>query len=413
MHGRRPRSRRGIAWRPASHGDHLWTDGCARCVALDGPWTLAAVRMALPLRSRLQRDAGPRAAGVRRDPRARGARGRRFRLAVRSPAEPVGGGRGGGIRRRDRLRGAAWNRRTGGARVARKQLGPRGVYLAEEQSSRRGARAGHHRDELLSNGHNDVPAQRAGASTSRLSTATAGWSTQLQELLGSRGASPLREPGRLPEVVRGLRRVGVRYVLLHEATFRGSATAAADCCRDAGRHRPDRRSSRVAGHLGVAFERHRSASAGAGGPDLPRSEDIRPARVASRTAPAACVRRRSRHTVDDRRASGRHRVARDPLAAPVRCAPRLRSLAPGRSSSTILNNSASTRSTRRASLSRCSTIASLIGIWSQWHSTTCIRQSPWTCLETKRVTLRIQQTGRGANWWSIYELKIWEQKEER
>jgi hypothetical protein len=29
------------------------------------------------------------------------------------------------------------------------------------------------------------------------------------------------------------------------------------------------------------------------------------------------------------------------------------------------------------------------------------------------VVLRIQQTGRGANWWSIYELKLWEQKEER
>ena len=27
------------------------------------------------------------------------------------------------------------------------------------------------------------------------------------------------------------------------------------------------------------------------------------------------------------------------------------------------------------------------------------------------VVLRIQQTGRGANWWSIYELKLWEQKE--
>jgi hypothetical protein len=29
------------------------------------------------------------------------------------------------------------------------------------------------------------------------------------------------------------------------------------------------------------------------------------------------------------------------------------------------------------------------------------------------VVLRIQQTGRGADWWSIYELKLWEQKEER
>jgi len=45
-----------------------------------------------------------------------------------------------------------------------------------------------------------------------------GWSTQLQELLGAR-RSPLHEPGHVAEVVRGLRRAGVRYVLLHEATF--------------------------------------------------------------------------------------------------------------------------------------------------------------------------------------------------
>jgi len=45
-----------------------------------------------------------------------------------------------------------------------------------------------------------------------------GWSTQLQELLGVR-ESPLREPGGLPQVLRGLRRAGVRYVLVHEATF--------------------------------------------------------------------------------------------------------------------------------------------------------------------------------------------------
>jgi len=29
----------------------------------------------------------------------------------------------------------------------------------------------------------------------------------------------------------------------------------------------------------------------------------------------------------------------------------------------------------------------------------------------RTVTLRLQQTGRGASWWSIHELKIWEQKE--
>jgi hypothetical protein len=31
----------------------------------------------------------------------------------------------------------------------------------------------------------------------------------------------------------------------------------------------------------------------------------------------------------------------------------------------------------------------------------------------RTVSLRIQQTGQGASWWSIHELKIWEQKEER
>ena len=46
----------------------------------------------------------------------------------------------------------------------------------------------------------------------------AGWKSNLQELLGGT-ASPLREPGHVADVVRGLRRIGVRYVLLHERTF--------------------------------------------------------------------------------------------------------------------------------------------------------------------------------------------------
>src|SRR5580765_6509311 len=45
-----------------------------------------------------------------------------------------------------------------------------------------------------------------------------GWSTSLQEMLGAR-TSPLHEPGHIPEVVRGLRWAGVRYILLHQATF--------------------------------------------------------------------------------------------------------------------------------------------------------------------------------------------------
>jgi hypothetical protein len=45
-----------------------------------------------------------------------------------------------------------------------------------------------------------------------------GWKSMLQELLGS-PASPLRDPAQVPQTLRGLRAIGVRYVLLHERTF--------------------------------------------------------------------------------------------------------------------------------------------------------------------------------------------------
>jgi len=45
-----------------------------------------------------------------------------------------------------------------------------------------------------------------------------GWKSTLQELFGSY-ASPLREPGLAADALRGLRAIGVRYVLVHAATF--------------------------------------------------------------------------------------------------------------------------------------------------------------------------------------------------
>jgi hypothetical protein len=48
----------------------------------------------------------------------------------------------------------------------------------------------------------------------------AGWPSQLQEFLGD-GMSPIHEPGHIADVLRGLRAIGVRYVLLHESTFAG------------------------------------------------------------------------------------------------------------------------------------------------------------------------------------------------
>jgi hypothetical protein len=51
-----------------------------------------------------------------------------------------------------------------------------------------------------------------------------GWKSMLEELLGSPG-SPLREPGMMAGTLRGLRAIGVRYVLLHERTFDDPAEA--------------------------------------------------------------------------------------------------------------------------------------------------------------------------------------------
>ncbi len=61
-----------------------------------------------------------------------------------------------------------------------------------------------------------------------------GFKSALQEWLGG-PASPLYEPGQLAETLTGLRAIGVRYVLLHDATFKspGDATKLADRIRSA------------------------------------------------------------------------------------------------------------------------------------------------------------------------------------
>jgi len=46
----------------------------------------------------------------------------------------------------------------------------------------------------------------------------AGWKSMLQELLGG-SASPLKDSARIPDMLRGLRAIGVRYVMVHDDTF--------------------------------------------------------------------------------------------------------------------------------------------------------------------------------------------------
>jgi hypothetical protein len=51
-----------------------------------------------------------------------------------------------------------------------------------------------------------------------------GWGSGLQDLLGD-PVSPLREPEHVGDVLKGLRAIGVRYVMLHERTFRNTGDA--------------------------------------------------------------------------------------------------------------------------------------------------------------------------------------------
>jgi hypothetical protein len=51
-----------------------------------------------------------------------------------------------------------------------------------------------------------------------------GWKSLLQEWLGG-AASPLADSQQVPDAFRGLRAIGVRYVLLHDATFASAADA--------------------------------------------------------------------------------------------------------------------------------------------------------------------------------------------
>ncbi len=53
----------------------------------------------------------------------------------------------------------------------------------------------------------------------------AGWPTLLQELLGD-GSGPVHEAGQMADAIRGLRVIGVSYILLHESTFPHAGDAA-------------------------------------------------------------------------------------------------------------------------------------------------------------------------------------------
>jgi len=238
-----------------------------------------------------------------------------------------------------------------------------------------------------------------------------GWSTQLQELLGAR-RSPLHEPGHVAEVVRGLRRAGVRYVLLHEATFVEPEMA-----------------RRIVGELQTADDQIAEAHEWPGtwawrlkdidprpppAPNLalldPKAFGMRASHEPSRLPLIFDGNLDTRWLTGERQAGTEWVEVRLPRPAHLR---RLEIVGGGRS---VLDYPQRLRidSTDSTGVSQVLFDDSIVEPYVE--SVAFNDLHPSVALDLPRnqtVVLRIQQTGRGANWWSIYELKIWEQKEER
>jgi len=238
-----------------------------------------------------------------------------------------------------------------------------------------------------------------------------GWSTQLQELLGAR-RSPVHEPGHMAEVVRGLRRVGVRYILLHQATFVEPELA-----------------RQIVDELQAADDQMAEAHQWPG-TWVWRLKDIDPnppPPVGLALLDPKAFRLRASHdqarlplifdgNLDTRWMTSERQTGTEwvevqlPRPAHLR---RLEIVGGGRS---VLDYPQRLRidSTDPAGVSQTLFDGSIVEPYVESVAFNDLHPSVALDLPgNQTVVLRIQQIGRGANWWSIYELKLWEQKEER
>jgi len=238
-----------------------------------------------------------------------------------------------------------------------------------------------------------------------------GWSTSLQEMLGAR-TSPLHEPGHMPEVVRGLRRAGVRYILLHQATF-----VEADMARQ------------IVAELQAANDQIAEAHEWPGTwvwrlkdieprppvpADLtlldPKGFEVRASHLPSRLPLMFDGNLDTRWMTGERQAGIEWVEVR--LARPAH----VRRIEIVGGSRTVLDYP---QNLRIDATDPTGVPQSLFdgGVVDQYVESVAFNDlHPSIALDLPRnqtVVLRIQQTGRGASWWSIHELKIWEQKEER
>lgn len=238
-----------------------------------------------------------------------------------------------------------------------------------------------------------------------------GWSTQLQEMLGAR-RSPLHEPGHVAEVMRGLRRAGVRYVLLHEATFVEPEIA-----------------RQIVAEMQAAGDQIAEAHEWPGTwawrlKDIdprppppadvtlldPKVFDVRASHAPSRLPLIFDGNVDTRWMTSERQAGNEWVEVRLPRPAHLR---RLEIVGGGRS---VLDYP---QRLRIDSVGPTGVLQTLFddGVVEPYVESVASNDlHPSVALNLPRnqtVVLRLQQTGRGANWWSIYELKLWEQKEER
>ena len=239
----------------------------------------------------------------------------------------------------------------------------------------------------------------------------AGWKSNLQELFGG-AASPLREPGHVTETLRGLRRIGVRYVLLHERTFMD-------------REEPRRLVADFQAAADQIVETHQWPELWAW-----RLKDIdqrppAPATLIPLDANASQLRASHQErrlplmfdgNLDTRWMTGEHQTGSEWIEVRlVRMfdVGRIQIVGAGR---TLLDYPRRLRidSTTADGIARTLFDDGVVDRYLESVAFDDRHPSVAIDLPPNRTTaLRIAQTGQGIDWWSVHELRIWEEKEKR
>jgi hypothetical protein len=238
-----------------------------------------------------------------------------------------------------------------------------------------------------------------------------GWSTQLQELLGA-PSSPLHEPGHMPEVVRGLRRAGVRYILLHQSTFVDAELARQIVAELQATNDQIAEAHEWPGTWVWRLKDIDQSPPAPAGLTLvdPKRFEVRASHQPSRVPLMFDGNPDTRWMTGARQTGTEWVEVRLPRPIDVR---RIEIVGGGR---TVLDYP---RHLRIDATDATGVPQSVFddGVVEQYVESVAFDDlHPSIALDLPRnqtVVLRLQQTGRGANWWSIHELKIWEQKEER